>query len=93
MYTIESIIKGICKSAPKPKAQTIPPKNKEPVSPIKTLAGCKFHTKNPKQPPAKAAASKLIPNIPKRFAITIKNTAMKKVTEVCNPSIHYKHGT
>ena len=41
----------------KPIAQTAPPRNIEPVSPIKTFAGCRFQTRKPRQAPARAMAT------------------------------------
>lgn len=48
---------------PKVRAHTAPPKNNEPVSPMNTLAGLKFHRRKPRQPPATAAAIMLKPNM------------------------------
>ena len=74
-------------SIPKARAHTIPPKNKEPVSPIKTFAGLKFHTKKPMQPPATQTDSKLIPTVLMTVPISIKNNATKNVTDVFKPSM------
>ena len=65
----------------------LPPRNREPVSPIKTFAGLKFQIRNPRHPPAVAAARIPMPFAPKIPAITIKIKEAKNVTEAFRPSI------
>ena len=68
-------------------ATTIPPRNIEPVSPIKTFAGYLFQTKKPAQPPRRAAEITPIPRHLWTSAITIKLIAAVAVTEEQSPSI------
>ena len=71
----------------KAKAQIIPPKNNDPVSPIKTFAGYAFQKRKPKHPPTKAADTILKPIILKIPAITMKKSPAKNVSDASNPSI------
>ena len=63
----------------------IPPKRREPVSPIITFAGCRLNIKN-----AKFAPHTIVPNItnsyiPNLAAITVKQVIIIVVTLVDNP--------
>ena len=65
----------------------IPPKRREPVSPINTFAGCKLKTKN-----AKFVPHTILPNNTTSFTlyfipITVRQAITMVVTLVANPSI------
>jgi Fe-S oxidoreductase len=55
---------GMNKTVPDKTAtdETIPPKAKDPISPIKTLAGFALCFKNPRQAPLVAALARAIPS-------------------------------
>ena len=73
--------------SPNARATTSPPKNIEPVSPINTFAGWKFHTKKPRQTPASAAANRFICTKPSMEEMTRKPMAATIVTEDASPSM------
>lgn len=65
---------------------TAPPRAKEPVSPIKTLAGKALYLKKPSRAP-KSTPQKIAKSYrPKTIEIIVKNVITNKVTEVAKPS-------
>ena len=75
------------KSMPKAKAHTIPPINREPVSPINTFAGCQFQIKKPMHAAALASPKAERPVIERIPAHKAKDRNAKKETVVFRPSI------
>ncbi len=70
----------------KPIAQTAPPRNIEPVSPIKTFAGCRFQTRKPRQAPARAMANMEYSHSPIAAQSITKESPAITVTEPQSPS-------
>ena len=64
-----------------------PPKSKDPVSPINTLAGWRLNIKNPKQAPIKIVPANVTSLIPNIILIDTRQVKIIVVTLVDNPSI------
>jgi len=62
------------------------PKNIEPVSPIKILAGLKLKGKNPKHAPMTAKATKAMSGLPSFKQINTIETEAMELTPAANPS-------
>ena len=67
-------------------AANAPPKASDPVSPIKTLAGCALYRKKPRQAPASAAQKIARCGLPKYMAITAYASAATVVVPAAKPS-------
>ena len=65
----------------------MPPKNREPVSPIKTLAGCQFHSRKPTHPAAAARPRAVRPVMDKAPAHRDRARNTKKDTVELRPSM------
>ena len=64
-----------------------PPKNNEPVSPIKILAGCKLNIKNPNTAPITTLPKITTSEVPFIIAIAVKHAIIIHDTDDDNPSI------
>ena len=75
------------RSRPKARAHTMPPMNREPVSPMNTLAGCQFHRRNPTQAAAEANPRADRPAMESMPAHRARLKKAKKETVVFSPSM------
>ena len=66
-------------------AATKPPSASEPVSPMNTLAGYTLNTRNPSSAPTAAQVTGATPE-PVPIATTVKNVAIRAVTDDARPS-------
>ena len=74
-----------CYTTKRDKTDTEKPKNSDPVSPIKTLAGYTLNRRNPISPPTTAPVTGSIP-LPIPMETTVKKTATISVTLDARPS-------
>ena len=65
----------------------IPPRKREPVSPMNTLAGWKLYTRKPRHPPIAAPEITPSPSLPSLKAQKAKNAIIISETEDTRPSM------
>ena len=85
--TVADVVKIVAKLRAKNAPTTRPPRNNDPVSPIKTRAGWKLYTRKPRSPPIKSAPIRESERNSKRNAQTERNAPTTSVTELARPSI------